>query len=69
MAKVLVIGASGQIGTELVEKLRKMHGAQNVVAADIKTAHYDVLNGGPFEQLDVLNSERLKEIVHKYHID
>lgn len=69
MGKILVIGASGQIGTELVEKLRELNGASNVVASDIKTASYEVLNGGPFEQLDVLDTQRLYEIIHKHHID
>lgn len=69
MSRVLVIGASGQIGTELVEKLREAHGASNVVAADIKTAAYEVVNGGPFEQLDVLDTQKLYSIIHKYHID
>lgn len=58
--KILVIGSSGQIGTELVEELRTIYGKENVIASDIKEPQID---NSPFEQLDVLDQERLKEIV------
>lgn len=63
---VLVIGAAGQIGTELVMALRQQHGATNVVACDIKTASDEVKLSGPFEQLDVLDCEKLFALVKKY---
>lgn len=66
--KILVIGSSGQIGTELSIELRNIYGADNVVAADIKTPGYDVFEGGPFEFLDVLDKQRLKEIIKKHNI-
>jgi nucleoside-diphosphate-sugar epimerase len=65
---VLVIGASGQIGTELVMALREQHGAAHVVASDIKTASEEVKSGGPFELLDVLDRNRLLELVEKYQV-
>jgi nucleoside-diphosphate-sugar epimerase len=65
---VLVIGASGQIGTELVFALRQQHGAQHVVACDIKTASDEVKASGPFEQLDVLDRQRLHELVKRYDV-
>lgn len=65
---VLVIGASGQIGTELVMALRQQHGASNVVACDIKTASDEVKESGPFELLDVLDRERLFSLVRKYGV-
>jgi len=65
---VLVIGASGQIGTELVMALREKHGAGHVVASDIKTASDEVKSGGPFELLDVLDSDRLLELVRRYDV-
>ncbi|MCT4582422.1 MAG: NAD-dependent epimerase/dehydratase family protein [Flavobacteriales bacterium] len=67
--KALIIGASGQIGSELVSVLRKRIGNQNVVASDIKQPNddSDLLNG-PFEVLDVMNAELLKEVVEKHHI-
>jgi len=68
MKKVLVIGSSGQIGTELVLELRKRFGNENVIAADIKEPNDNVLNSGPFEKLDILNKELLLSIVQKHQI-
>lgn len=65
---ILVIGASGQIGTELVMTLRERYGAENVVASDLKTASAEVLESGPFEQLDVMDRDKLQQIVMKYNI-
>ena len=67
--KILVIGSSGQIGTELVLALRKVHGASNVVASDIKGSTPEVMEGGPFEQLDVLDRSRLEEVISKHQIN
>lgn len=64
--KILVIGSSGQIGTELVEELRKLYGNENVIASDIREPQ--VKQNGPFEILDILNKEQLSEIVNKYNI-
>lgn len=63
-----MIGAAGQIGTELVMALRQQHGASNVVACDIKTASDEVKMSGPFEQLDVLDKARLHELVRQYNV-
>jgi nucleoside-diphosphate-sugar epimerase len=68
MKKILVIGAAGQIGTDLTLELRKRFGAENVVATDIKMAAQDVMDGGPFENLDAMNKERVAEILEKYKI-
>ena len=65
---ILVIGASGQIGTELVMGLRAIHGNDNVIASDLKTASTEVLESGPFEQLDVMDRERLNQIVVQYNV-
>jgi len=65
---ILVIGASGQIGTELVIELRSRYGNENIVASDLKTASTEVLESGPFEQLDVMDRERLHQIVVHYNI-
>ena len=46
--RILIIGSSGQIGTELVIELRKIHGNENVIASDIKTSSEEVMNSGPF---------------------
>jgi len=66
--KAIVIGASGQIGTDLVEKLRELYGVDNVVASDIKGASDTVMHDGHFELLDVLDGKRLLELIEKYKI-
>jgi nucleoside-diphosphate-sugar epimerase len=57
MKKVLVIGAGGQIGTELVMELRKRFGNQQVIAADVKDECSDALKNGPYVKMDVLDKE------------
>jgi nucleoside-diphosphate-sugar epimerase len=64
----LVIGASGQIGTELVMELRRRHGAENVIASDIKNASEEIKEGGPFEVLDVLDKKALKVLIDQYDV-
>lgn len=66
--KAIVIGASGQIGTDLVERLRELYGVDNVVASDIKGASETVMNDGPFELLDIMDGKRLAEIIEKHKI-
>ena len=66
--KILIIGSSGQIGTELVIELRKIHGHENVIASDIKTSSEEVMNSGPFEYLDVMDERLLRDIVKRYNI-
>ncbi len=57
--KILVIGASGQIGVELTLALRKIYGDANVVASDLREEN-DLLKGtGPYVSLDVMNKEML----------
>ncbi len=65
---VFVVGSSGQIGTELVMKLREMYGVDNVIASDIKKSSEEVKMGGPFELLDVLDRDALFNIVKKYNV-
>jgi nucleoside-diphosphate-sugar epimerase len=67
MKKILVIGSSGQIGTELVIALRKRYGGDSVVASDVQPPKAD-LGSGPFETLDILDKSRLTEVVSKYQI-
>jgi len=65
---ILLIGASGQIGTDLTMSLRAIYGASHVVASDIKSASTEVMESGPFEQLDIMDPVRLNEIVLKYKV-
>ena len=66
--KVLVIGSSGQIGSELVVELRSNYGNSNVIASDIVASNQIIMDSGPFEILDVTDSERLYEIVKKHNV-
>ncbi|NVK27618.1 MAG: NAD-dependent epimerase/dehydratase family protein [Flavobacteriia bacterium] len=65
---ILVLGASGQIGTELVMTLREAYGNSNVVASDIKDAHPDVMESGPFEEINVMDGNRIAEVVKKHGV-
>lgn len=65
---ILVIGSSGQIGTELVMILREMYGNDHVVASDIRPSSEEVMQSGPFEELDIMNERDLHEIVKKYNV-
>ena len=68
MENILVIGAAGQIGSELVIGLRKKYGEANVFATDIKQPPKDILKSGPFEILDVLDEKRLIHFIIRYKI-
>jgi nucleoside-diphosphate-sugar epimerase len=74
MEKILVIGAAGQIGSELTLALRKQYGDENVYATDIKQAPQDVVDGGPFQIMDVMDDKRLihfviaNKITQVYHL-
>lgn len=66
-AKVLVIGAGGQIGTELTEALREKLGSENVVATDIREIP-SLAGQGPFELLDVMDKAALFDLVERHGI-
>jgi len=66
--KILVIGAAGQIGTELVLQLRQSKGAENVVAADLKKPNDEVLKGGEFVQLDILDEPAVRNIIQDHNV-
>ncbi|WP_282042406.1 NAD-dependent epimerase/dehydratase family protein [Winogradskyella flava] len=68
-SKILIIGACGQIGTELTAKLREMHGTENVIASDINTRNLDLVNSGPFEIIDAKNYNAIKDCCKTYSID
>lgn len=70
MKKILVTGCLGQIGTELVTKLRALYGVENVVATDIRKPEGNpIVENGIFEILDVTNQENFLEIAKKYEVD
>src|SRR5688500_7275970 len=63
--KILIIGASGQIGIELTETLQQVYGINNVIASDVKKPR-DFK--GVFEELDVLDGKKLGEVVFKHKV-
>ncbi|HZW77624.1 MAG TPA: NAD-dependent epimerase/dehydratase family protein [Flavobacteriaceae bacterium] len=66
--RILIIGASGQIGTELTSFLRNKYGSHKVIAGDIKEGNPELMAGGPFEILDATNYNQIEEIVIRYEI-
>ncbi|WKD85689.1 putative epimerase/dehydratase [Polaribacter huanghezhanensis] len=65
---ILIIGACGQIGSELTQKLREIYGNDSVIATDIREGKEDLMNSGPFEILDATNKEGILKIVQKYKV-
>jgi nucleoside-diphosphate-sugar epimerase len=67
--KVLIIGAAGQIGTELTVELRKKYGKDKVVATDIKEPLNSPIVNGPFELLDALDGRAMQKVIRENKID
>ena len=67
--KILIIGACGQIGTELTQKLRGIYGVENVIASDIRKLNIDVVNSGPFEVINALDFNQIQHLVEIHEID
>lgn len=65
---ILIIGACGQIGTELTLALRKKYGNENVVVSDIREGNDDLMNSGPFEILDATDYKAIENVVMYYEI-
>jgi len=68
MENILIIGAAGQIGSELTLALRKIHGNNRVFATDIKDAPPDIKDGGPYQLMDVMDDKRLIHFVIRHKI-
>lgn len=66
--KVLIIGACGQIGTELTKRLRSIYGVENVVASDIRKLNIDVVNDGIFEVVNALDYNQIEHLIEQYEI-
>ncbi|MEN9322736.1 MAG: hypothetical protein RL699_516 [Bacteroidota bacterium] len=66
--KILIIGACGQIGTELTHQLRALYGVENVIASDIRKLNNDVVNSGPFEVVNALDFNQIEHLVEVHKI-
>ncbi|KAB3535764.1 L-threonine 3-dehydrogenase [Alkaliphilus pronyensis] len=70
MKKILVTGSLGQIGTELVVKMRDIYGADNIIASNrSRKSGHELVESGIFEELDVTDDKRFFEVAKKHNID
>ena len=68
MKKILVLGACGQIGTELVLTLRQLKGKETVIAADLKSECPEIISNGPYIQLDALDKQSIRAYIIENNI-
>ena len=69
MKRILVTGAGGQIGSELVPALRARYGDENVLATDIRTPPHDLMDAGPFQILDTTDARALGGAAVRHRAD
>ncbi len=67
-SRILILGACGQIGTELTAALRQKYGSHKVIASDIREGEPELMQSGPFEIVDATNYEAIENIVIRYEI-
>ena len=65
---VLVLGAAGQIGTDLVQRLRNDLGGDRVIATDVKSSKGELRDSGPFLTVDVLDFNAVAKIIEQYNV-
>lgn len=68
MPKILIIGACGQIGTELTKKLRKEYGTNNVIASDVRKTDPEFVSSGPFEVVNALDFNQIEHTIEKHGV-
>lgn len=66
---ILILGACGQIGTELTYTLREKYGNDNIIASDIREGNQELMSSGPFELVDATNYAALEDVVMHYEIE
>jgi len=66
--RTLIIGACGQIGTELTAALREKYGAQKVIASDIREGEQELMAAGPFEIMDATDYDAIEDVIMQYEI-
>ncbi|WP_343328900.1 NAD-dependent epimerase/dehydratase family protein [Polaribacter staleyi] len=65
---ILVLGASGQIGNELTQKLRLLYGNNNVIASDIREGNKKMMTSGPFEIIDATDKETILATIKQHKV-
>ncbi len=66
---ILIIGACGQIGTELTFKLRDINGKNAVIASDIREGSKELMKSGPFEFINAMDYDSILRIIEKYQVN
>ncbi len=66
--RILIIGACGQIGTELTAYLRNIYGQHKVIASDIREGNAEMMKAGPFEIMDAMDYDAVEEVVIRHEI-
>jgi len=69
LKRVLVTGATGQIGSELVPELIRIHGVENVIIGIHRRKPADPIEDAVYEKVDVTNRENIEKVSNKYDID
>ncbi|WP_031426705.1 NAD-dependent epimerase/dehydratase family protein [Flavimarina sp. Hel_I_48] len=67
--RILIIGACGQIGTELTVALRERFGAERVIASDIRNGNEALMASGPFEIADAMDYRAIEDIIYRHKVD
>lgn len=69
MGKTLIIGACGQIGTELTKKLRSIYGRDTIIASDVRKGDPEFVASGPFEVVNALDYNQVQAVIEKYDVE
>lgn len=67
-SRILIIGACGQIGTELTAALRNKYGNHKVIASDIREGDPELMQSGPFEIIDATDYQQIEDVISRHEI-